>query len=91
MTFVVTLLIMAFIGAVCYPLGKRIGQQVSPQTSKDLVQTRRWVRRTSLLGGVTVAAVIVWVIFDSGNVAILIAIMAVLTAAQVVFTWQHLR
>jgi len=40
---------------------------------------------------VAVVAVIAWIIFDSGNIAILIAIVAVLTAAQVAFTWQHLR
>ena len=91
MSFVVTLLIIALIGAICYPLGKRLGQRVSPQTSGDLVQTRRWLRRIILLGGVAVVAVIAWIIFDSGNIAILIAIVAVLTAAQVAFTWQHLR
>lgn len=91
MAFVLTLLITTLIGAVFYPLGRRLGQRVSPQAGGDLAQIRRWVRRTSLLGGVAIISVIVWAVFGSGDIAVLVAIVAAITAAQVVFTWQHLR
>jgi hypothetical protein len=49
------------------------------------------VRLTSILGGVAAATVVAWAIFDSGDMAMLIAIVAVFTAVQVVLTWQHLH
>jgi hypothetical protein len=91
MAIVITVLIMVLIVAVFYPIGRRLGSQFSSDAASDRAATKKWVAATTRLGALGAVAVCAWAILDSHDIAVLVAIVAVLTAVQVALTWRSLR
>lgn len=91
MAVVITVLITVLIVAIFYPIGRQLGGRFSSERESDRAATKRWVTMTTRVGAVGAIAVCAWAILDSHNVAVLVVIVAVLTAVQVTLTWRSLR
>jgi hypothetical protein len=91
MSVVITILITVLIVAVFYPIGKQLGHRFSSEAKSDRAATKQWVAATTRLGAIGAVAVCAWAILDSHDIAVLVVIVAVLTAVQVALTWRRLR